>query len=347
MVLLHTEKKYKVASLFAGIGGICIAFRNQGADIVWANEIDNSACITYRSNFGNSYLVEGDIKNISPVPNFDILTAGFPCQAFSIAGYQKGFTDPRGNIFFQVIRILQKKRPRAIFLENVKNLEKHDNGKTFKIIKKALRQEKYFISYKVLNSIDYGNIPQNRERIYIVGFREKADLSNFHFPPPIKLTKSIHDIVDISKEVEAKYYYREDSQYYTMMADSVRRKNTVYQLRRVYIRENKSGVCPTLTANMGSGGHNVPIILDEHGIRKLTPRECFRFQGFPDSFILPETLSNSTLYHQAGNSVVVPVVQRIAERLILAMAKTDEVHQGPDINTNIEESQENLHVELE
>jgi DNA (cytosine-5)-methyltransferase 1 len=320
-----SDEKYKVASLFAGIGGICLAFRNSGAKIVWANEIDHDACITYRSNFGGSYLVESDIRGISPCPDFDILTAGFPCQAFSIAGYQKGFTDPRGNLFFEVIRIMQEKHPRAIFLENVKNLETHDEGNTFKIIMEAIRQEGYHISYKVMNSLQYGNIPQNRERIYIVGFKEKSDLSNFHFPDPVKLTKSIHDIVDTGKKADEKYYYHPTSKYYEMMVSSVKRTDTVYQLRRVYMRENKSGVCPTLTANMGGGGHNVPIILDNFGIRKLTPRETFRFQGFPDSFVLPDKLSNSSLYHQAGNSVVVPVVERIAERMISAMSETDKV----------------------
>ncbi|MEM0135660.1 MAG: DNA cytosine methyltransferase [Thermoplasmatales archaeon] len=336
MELSKSDGKYKVASLFAGIGGICLAFKNSGAQIVWANEIDHDACVTYRSNFGDSYLVEGDIRGISPVPDFDILTAGFPCQAFSIAGYQKGFTDPRGNIFFEVVRILQEKKPRAIFLENVKNLQSHDGGNTFKIIREALRQEGYYLSYKVMNSMCYGNIPQNRERIYIVGFREKFDLSNFHFPDPVKLTKTIHDIVDITEKVDEKYYYRNNSQYYSIMASSVKRMDTVYQLRRVYMRENKSGVCPTLTANMGSGGHNVPIILDRFGIRKLTPRETFRFQGFPDSFILPDSLSNSALYHQAGNSVVVPVVERIAHRVIQAISETDK-----NSRSFVEDSKEN------
>jgi DNA (cytosine-5)-methyltransferase 1 len=333
----ETDGKYKVASLFAGVGGICLAFKNRGAEIVWANEIDNKACITYRRNFGGSYLVEGDIKGISPCLDFDILTAGFPCQAFSIAGYQKGFTDPRGNLFFEVIRIMQEKHPRAIFLENVKNLETHDGGKTFKIIREAIQQEGYYISYKVMNSVQYGDIPQNRERIYIVGFKEESDMSNFHFPSPVKLTKSIQDIIDTSKKAEEKYYYSPTSQYYEMMASSVKRTDTVYQLRRVYIRENKSGVCPTLTANMGGGGHNVPIILDKFGIRKLTPRETFRLQGFPDSFVLPDELSDSSLYHQAGNSVVVPVVERIAERIIYAMAETDKV---PQILTEDEKTQE-------
>lgn len=339
--------KLKVASLFAGVGGICLAFKNSGAEIVWANEIDHDACVTYRSNFGESYLVEGDISTVSPVPDFDILTAGFPCQAFSIAGYQKGFTDPRGNIFFEVVRILQEKKPRALFLENVKNLEKHDGGNTFRVIKEALKQEGYFISYKVMNALHYGNIPQNRERIYIVGFRNKDDFSNFRFPDPVKLTRSISDIVDRSRPVEMKYYYSEKSRYYSKLVSSIKRRETMYQLRRVYIRENKSNVCPTLTANMGSGGHNVPLLLDDFGIRKLTPRETFRFQGFPDSFVLPGTVSDSALYHQAGNSVVVPVVQRIAERIIYALSGVQGDSEDHSLGSGYIEAGEALRIELD
>lgn len=317
--------KFRVTSLFAGVGGIDLAFKNTGAEIVWANEINKNACITYRRNFGNSYLVEGDIKTVSPVPNFDILAGGFPCQAFSIAGYRKGFTDPRGNIFFEVVRILQEKKPRAVFLENVKNLERHDGGKTFKIVKQALVDEGYFISYSVMNALNYGDIPQNRERIYIVGFRNYRDYSNFHFPGKVKLTKTLKDVVNNSNPVDEKYYYTERSQYYKMLVSSVNRKGTVYQIRRTYVRENKSMVCPTLTANMGSGGHNVPLILDDFGIRKLTPREVFRMQGFPESFILPKELSDSALYHQAGNSVVVPVIESIAVNIIASMSMTDNI----------------------
>lgn len=339
--------RFRVASPFAGVGGICLAFKKCGAEIVWANEIDHNACITYRSNFGGSYLVEGDISTISPVPDFDILATGFPCQAFSIAGYQKGFTDPRGNIFFEVIRILQEKKPRAVFLENVKNLEKHDGGNTFKVIISALKQEGYFISYKVMNALHFGNIPQNRERIYIVGFRNKDDFSNFRFPDPVKLTKSIDDIVYRSRPADGKYYYSGMSRYYAKMVSSIKRRDTVYQLRRVFIRENKSKVCPTLTANMGRGGHNVPLILDDFGIRKLTPRETFRFQGFPESFILPDTISDSALYHQAGNSVAVPVVQRIAERIIYALSNVQNDSEPIGFGSEHGESGRSFKIELD
>lgn len=318
-------KRYKVASMFAGIGGICLGFKNAGADIIWANEIDKYACINYRNNFKEVNLIEDDIQNIDAksLPDFDILTSGFPCQAFSIAGYRKGFEDERGHLFFETLRVLKEKKPRAFLIENVKNLVSHDGGKTFKIISDALKSAGYYIRYQVLNTMDYGNIPQNRERIYIVGFKNKDECDKFYFPGPIMLTKSINDIIDKSVKVEDKYYYNKDSKYFDMLNENVVKDDTIYQLRRTYVRENKSKVCPTLTANMGTGGHNVPLIRDCYGIRKLTPKECLLFQGFPDTFKIPEKLSDTQLYKQAGNSVTVPVIERIAKSMIKIMTEYD------------------------
>ena len=307
----------KVASLFAGIGGICYGFQQAGAEIVWANEIDRDACKTYRLNFGDKYLVEGDIKEVDPhtIPDIDILNGGFPCQAFSVAGYRKGFDDERGNLFFEITRILETKKPRAILLENVKNLEGHDHGNTFKVIKEQLELLGYHVRHKVLNTMEYGNVPQNRERIYIVGFLSKEAYDKFKYPEPIPLTKNIHDIIDVTEKKPLGLYY-ENSKYYPELKKTMTNKNTVYQWRRVYCRENKNNVCPTLTANMGTGGHNVPLILDDYGIRKLTPEECVGFQGFPEEFIFPDSISNASKYKQAGNSVSVPVIKRIAENMI-------------------------------
>lgn len=248
---------YKVGSMFAGIGGICLGFKNAGCELIWANEIDKFACTTYRENFGNGYLVEGDIKQINEneIPNLDILTAGFPCQAFSIAGYQKGFEDDRGNLFFDVLRVIKAKRPRIVFLENVKNLVSHDKGKTFKVIKESIESLNYKVWKQVCNTAEYGNIPQNRERVYIVCFREEKDYNEFIKKDfePIKLKNDIHTIINVKDKKEDKYYYTEKSKYYSDLKETMTNKNTVYQLRRVYIRENKNNVCPTLTANMGEG----------------------------------------------------------------------------------------------
>jgi len=309
--------KLKVASLFAGIGGICYGFKQAGAEIIWANEIDHSACETYRHNFGSKYLVEGDIKQINPkdIPDIDILNAGFPCQAFSVAGYRKGFDDERGNLFFEITRILKYKKPKAIFLENVKNLENHDNGNTFRVIKTSLERLGYYVHYKVLNTMEYGNIPQNRERIYIVGFTSKRAYDNFKYPTKIPLTNKIKDIINFNDRKSDNFYYN-NSKYYNQLTPIIKKQDTIYQWRRIYCRENKSNVCPTLTANMGTGGHNVPLILDNYDIRKLTPEECVAFQGFPNTFSFPNTISNANKYKQAGNSVSVPVIKRIAEKIV-------------------------------
>lgn len=316
--------RYQAGSMFAGIGGICLAFRNAGAEIVWANEIDQFACMTYRENFGSDYLKEGDIKKIEAesIPDIDILTAGFPCQAFSVAGHRRGFEDERGILFFDVMRVIDAKRPRAVFLENVKNIVSHDGGRTMNSILTCLDDSGYTTDYDVLNTMEYGNIPQNRERTYIVAFRDKKDAENFVFPDPIPLTRSISDIIDSSVKKDGSFYYNEDWLHYGKLKDALVNEDTIYQWRRIYVRENKKNVCPTLTANMGMGGHNVPLIIDDYGYRKLTPDECLRFQGFPSNFRFAE-ISRSNMYKQAGNSVSVPVVQRVAEKIMSAMKKSD------------------------
>lgn len=315
-------KKYTVASLFTGIGGNDYGFEQAGAKVIYANDFDKDACKTYRHNFKNVNLIEGDLTKIDAqdLPDFDILTGGFPCQAFSVAGYRKGFNDTRGTLFFDIARILKEKKPQAILLENVKNLEGHDKGKTFSIIKSTLEDLGYHVHHKVLNTMKYGNIPQNRERIYIVGFLNEDAYNAFSFPDEIPLTKTIHDIIDVHDKKDDKFYYTEDSsKYYPELKKTMTNKDTVYQWRRVYCRENKNNVCPTLTANMGTGGHNVPLIIDDYGIRKLTPEECIGFQGFPDDFSFPDTIPNSAKYKQAGNSVSVPVIYRIAKNLLKAI----------------------------
>lgn len=317
--------KLKMASLFAGVGGIDLGFElTNHFNTVWANEQDAKACETYRINFKNK-LVEGDIHNIDStnVPDFDVLLAGFPCQAFSVAGYRKGFEDERGDLFFETVRFIKEKQPEVVFLENVKNLVGHDKGNTFKVIREALIAHGYHIKYQVLNAKEYGNTPQNRERIYVIGFKDKEAYKNFDFPSPVPLTESIHSIIDFDSPVDERYYYTPDKcDFYEKLEEQMTSSDTVYQWRRVYVRENKNGVVPTLTANMGTGGHNVPLVLTKTGIRKLTPRECFNAQGYPGNFKLGD-LANTHLYKQAGNSVVVPVVKRIAENIYDALVEAD------------------------
>ncbi|MEA2012788.1 MAG: DNA cytosine methyltransferase [Verrucomicrobiota bacterium] len=315
---------FKFIDLFAGIGGFRLAFQKNGGKCVFSSEWDKNAKKTYETNFGE--VPYGDITKIDhkDIPDHDILCAGFPCQAFSIAGQRKGFYDEkgRGNLFFDVLRILKEKQPKAFLLENVKNLEGHDKGKTFQRIKKELEDLNYYFEYKILNSCEYGNVPQNRERIYIVGFKTKNHKNKFIWPTKEKNTKSIRDVLE--KNVNEQYYYKKYPCYKELLK-SVKSIDTVYQWRRIYVRENKNSLCPTLTANMGTGGHNVPIILDGKkknsqigNIRKLTPLECARIQGYPDNYVLPN-LANAALYKQFGNSVTVPVISKIARSIKKAL----------------------------
>ena len=312
--------RFKFIDLFAGVGGFRIAMQNLGGKCIYTSEWNEGAQKTYKENFGE--IPFGDItqdatKNYIP-EKFDVLCAGFPCQAFSIAGYRRGFSDTRGTLFFDVQQIVQKHRPKVVFLENVKNLVSHDKGKTFKIILEILEQKLgYKVDYQVLNAMTHANIPQNRERVFIVAFDpEKVNnYKKFAFPTEIPLTKNIHHILEKEKQDDI-YYYSKMHKYYPELEKAMKNKDTIYQWRRVYVRENKSSVCPTLTANMGTGGHNVPLIKDDFGIRKLTPKECFAFQGYPmDTYILPK-IANSKLYTQAGNTVTMPLVQKITEQII-------------------------------
>lgn len=316
---------YSVASFFAGVGGIDLGFElTKQARTIYANEIDPYPIQTFEANFPIK-VDQRDICDVkaSEVPNIDIILGGFPCQAFSIAGYRKGFEDEkgRGTLFFEILRIIKAKKPKAILLENVKNLVSHDNGNTFRVILEALKDAGYHVRYAVLNAMEYGNIPQNRERIYIVGFKSKKVFEKFTFPEPIPLKKTIHDVIDFINPVDEKYLYTKGKykgDIYGKLVAAMDDSNAVYQWRRKYVRKNMSGVVPTLTANQGEGGHNVCLVKTRQGIRKMTPKECFNTQGFPESFVLPN-IADGRLYKQAGNSVCVSVVKRIAEQILVAM----------------------------
>lgn len=304
----------KVSSFFAGIGGICLGFKNAGFQIVFANEFDKNACKTYRTNHAETNLIETDIRNLKAesLPNFDVFAGGFPCQPYSQAGNKEGLADVRGTLFFDIVRILREKQPQTFLLENVKNIQSTHEGKDFKVILEHLNACGYHAKHEVLGSHTHGNIPQCRERMFIVGFLDESKTEKFRFPSPIPLTTTIEDIINRKKKAPEKYYYTNESRYYKMMDESIRNKS-VYQMRRTYMRENKNGFCPTLTANMGGGGHNVPVIRDDFGIRKLTPKECLGFQGFPEEFKI--VTSDVHIYKQAGNAVVVPLIKRIAEEI--------------------------------
>lgn len=320
-------KTYTVGSMFAGIGGICRAFEDVGCEIEWANEIDEFACMTYAKNMKRTKLIKDDVKNIKLDKSYDtdILTAGFPCQPFSLAGLRRGFDDPRGKLFSEIIRIMGEVSPRAVFLENVSNLKTHDGGRTLSFVEAELRKKGYYVTDAVMNTKDYGNLPQYRNRIYFVAFKDKMDFDSFKFPGEIELKLTLEKILKRDVKQSDKYYYSErNAKHFNVFEKEITKMDTVYQWRRDYVRENKNKLCPTLTANMGMGGHNVPIIKDKYGIRKLTPRECLDFQGFYDDFKFAE-ISDSDKYKQVGNSVSLPVVKRIAESMMCAMRETDEM----------------------
>lgn len=378
------KKQFKVGSFFAGVGGICLGFmnaKNPNAEYVmsWANEIDEFACETYRTNFAHT-LLEGDVNMVLHPENsdnveyytklherileepIDVLNGGFPCQAFSIAGEQKGFDDERGNLFMSFIDLIDQldkkfgKKPRLLFLENVKNLKAHDKGRTYQVIKKKLEDSGYIIKETVLNTMLYSDLPQNRERIYIIGFLNKEDADKFTMFENLSSyqkkktsedrAEDVKRIIDYNVTDSSYFYTKERYPHYFVtkeefekldekkdirihLTEAITEMQQFYQLRRgQYVRKNQSDVCPTLTANMGTGGHNVPLILTSHGIRKLTPAETFKLQGFPvgDGYKLPTTYKgknygNSHLYKQAGNAVSVPVITLIAEELLKILAE--------------------------
>ena len=322
---MKTDGLMTCASFFAGVGGIDLGFEQTGRfKVLYANEFDAYPVLTYNENFE----IKADCRDIHDVqsedfPNVDVIMGGFPCQAFSIAGKRKGFNDEkgRGTLFFEMLRLIKEKKPRAVFFENVKNLVSHDDGNTFKVIMDSLKAVGYYCDSLVMNAMGYGNIPQNRERIYIVGFKDKADFDRFRFPKPVKLTMTLRDVIDFTHKVDEKYYYTHGkyaNNLYEKLNVAMDDPDAVYQWRRKYVRKNKSGVIPTLTANQGEGGHNVCLIRTKYGIRKMTPTECFYAQGFPKTFRLPK-IADSRLYKQAGNSVCVSVIRRIAKQMAMAM----------------------------
>lgn len=251
----------KVGSLFAGIGGIDLGFHQAGFEIVWANELDKDACKTYRLNFPDTKLFECDIRklDVSLLSKVDIITAGFPCQPFSICGNQKGFSDNRGNLFFDIMRITDAVKPQIIFLENVANLVEHDKGRTFNVIHNELVSRGYYLRYLVADACDYG-IPQHRTRTYILAFRDVERCESYRFPEMVKLEKRVFDIIDKSVKADDSYYLSESSPKHNKMAKAITDDNQIYRFSDYGIQSSKDGICFTLKANMGTWYDRVPII---------------------------------------------------------------------------------------
>ena len=307
----------RIGSMFAGVGGICLAFKQAGAEVVWANEVDKYACSTYRHNLGSNFLVEGDIRKIDldTIPKFDILTAGFPCQPFSVMGKQQGFADPRGTMYYEILRVVDKVKPDIVFLENVKNLIQHDGGRTFITVYNTLAERGYGIKYSIQGAHTHANIPQFRDRIFIVAFLDYEKLDRFSFPDEVPLTKKINNLVDRSIPADESLYYLPSNRYYEKLNSRMLDNTAIYRIDDSGVANKAWRICPTLKANMGTYHDRVPLLRDVHGIRKLTPAECLALQGFPKSYSFPDIPINE-IYKQLGNTVCVPVVMRIARRVL-------------------------------
>ena len=283
-----------------------------GFSTVFANDIDPRSKRTFEVNTPNIPFECKSLVDIQPddLPEFDCLTGGFPCQPFSVSGKRLGFQDTRGTLFFKIAELLHHRRPRTFLLENVKQLYHHDEGRTFKTILRVLREDLgYDVHYQVLNTLDYG-LPQNRERVFIVGFEKPTD---FVFPKPVRLSISVRDLLETN--VDEKYYYREGHKHYKAIANGVKDLDKVYQWRWSYIRENKKNVAPTFLASY----MQPTLVKVSDGIRGLTPREGLRLQGFPDSFEFSKEFSDRDKMHQIGNSVSVPVINQIAQKICGAL----------------------------
>lgn len=316
-MLNNTEEKFKFIDLFSGLGGFRIAMESLGGKCVLSSEIDKHAVETYFSNFNEMPI--GDITkvNVAEIPDHDVLCAGFPCQPFSIGGLRKGFEDTRGTLFFDVARIIKEKKPKVVFLENVAGIVSHDSGNTLRVIINSLEELEYKVHYKVMNASDYG-IPQNRNRWYCIAVRSDIDFE-YKFPEKVSLKYTLKDIIeydisekynitDVAKsnidkfieEFKISNRYNQDE---VLIANEVRKSRCNFRC---------DGISPCLTAKMGTGGNNVPIVTDQN--RKLTEKECLRIMGFPSWYNIAQNKMQS--YKQIGNSVVVPIIKMIGDNFV-------------------------------
>jgi len=309
--------KMRILSLFSGCGGLDMGFVKAGYDIVWANDFDKYACETYAANFGN-HIVCGDINQVdlSNLPDFDMIIGGFPCQPFSMMGSERGFEDARGTLFFRIAEIIKYKielnqKPKVVILENVRALKTHDKGNTFKVIKKILENDLHYKVFdKILNSAEYG-IPQTRNRTYIVCFAN--ELANFTFPKPIPLNLTLQDLLEDG--VDEKYFLSEKI-LPTILSDGT----GGYKAKSEIDLKIARPLCATMGKMHRACQDN--YVTQNGRVRKLTPRECARLQGFDDDFVIP--VSNGQAYKQFGNAVTVNVAEAVAIKVKDELARLGE-----------------------
>ena len=326
----HNE--LKAGALFAGIGGFCLGFAEAGIKTAWAVENNLAAVQTYQHNIKNVRIVSdggnpASIIDISvkshQLEPVDVLHAGFPCQSFSMAGERKGFDDPRGMLFYEIIRLVKEfgdQKPSVIVLENSPHLRSGEGGAWFLEVTNKLKNLGYWFresSCAELDCYDLTALPQKRNRLFMVAFSiEHFKNGRLNFPSSqFSGGKNLADYIDFAGEKDDEYYLHEENRYHKMISDEVDDKNCIYQLRKYLVRVKEPNQCPTLTANMGLGGHNVPFIHDKSGLRKLTEYECLKLQGFPSTFQFPEGLVRNKRYTQIGNSVSVPVAALLAKAI--------------------------------
>jgi DNA (cytosine-5)-methyltransferase 1 len=326
------EGELKAGALFSGIGGFCLGFQEAGIKTVWAVENDPASVMTYEANKKGVRVIKHenqpasiqdvhvDSDNLEPV---DVIHAGFPCQSFSKAGERKGFDDPqgRGILFFQIIRLLNEfkdRKPSVLVLENAPNLRHGDGGGWFIVIANEIKKAGYWFrdtNCAELDPFKLTPLPQQRNRLFMVAFSTSHFKNgNFNFPTiKDESKKDLSKYISFSEKKKKAYYLPEDNRYYKMISKEVGEDRCLYHLRKFFVRVKDPNVCPTLTANMGLGGHNVPFIKDGKGrLRKLTEFECLKLQGFPLDFVFPEEVSRIKRYTQIGNSVSVPVAALLA-----------------------------------
>jgi DNA (cytosine-5)-methyltransferase 1 len=311
-----TERKITFIDLFAGIGGLRLGFEKAGCKCVWSNDHDASCAKTYTENFGNDSFLLGDIRGVdaNAIPDFDLLCGGFPCQPFSIAGVSKkkslnrphGFEDKtQGTLFYEIVRIISEKKPAAYLLENVRNLERHDHGRTFQVIQGALEELGYSFYYQLINAKLL--VPQNRERIFMVGFKDRG--LDFRFPEITPRNTRIRDILE--RNVPSKYTL---SNHLWKYLQDYAKKHRMLGHGFGFGLVDLDGYARTLSARYFKDGSEILIPQKGKNPRRLTPRECARLQGFPDSFKIP--VSDTQAYKQFGNSVVPPIVEVLAKDMV-------------------------------
>jgi DNA (cytosine-5)-methyltransferase 1 len=324
---LRAANDFSAGALFSGIGGFCSGFHRAGVKTLWAIDVDQFAIASYAANYRDVLTLERDVRSITvrrdDLEPVDILHAGFPCQSFSQAGGRQGFKDPRGQLFYEILRIIKEfkdRKPKALILENAPYLRYGEGGAWFIELQKEIQKAGYWFrdsNCAELNTYDITELPQQRTRLFMIAFSmDEFKSGRFTFPQKVlNKQKQLGNYIDFTGTQKDEYYLPDENRYHQMISRKVTDTRRIYQLRKYEVRAKPPNVCPTLTANMGLGGHNVPFIIDSRGLRKLTEHECLRLQGF-DEFEFPSNVPRARRYTQVGNSVTVPVAELVAQQVV-------------------------------